>query len=61
MFVVSDLKRLRVYINVPQNYVPSIKIGATAAVSAPEYPGRDFPGGRRGFGPVRSIPPPARL
>jgi len=43
MFVVSDLKRLRVYINVPQNYVPSIKVGATAAVSVPEYPGRTFP------------------
>ena len=42
MFVVSDLKRLRVYINVPQNDVPSIKIGATAAVSAPEYPDRSF-------------------
>jgi RND family efflux transporter MFP subunit len=42
MFVVSDLKRLRVYINVPQNYAPSIRIGAKAAVSAPEYPGRAF-------------------
>ena len=42
MFVVSDLKRLRVFINVPQTYAPSIKIGATAAVSAPEYPGRTF-------------------
>jgi RND family efflux transporter MFP subunit len=42
MFVVSDLRRLRVYINVPQNYAPSIRIGATAAVSAPEYPGRAF-------------------
>ena len=42
MFVVSDLKRLRVYINVPQTYAPSIKIGATAAVSAPEFPGRAF-------------------
>jgi len=42
MFVVSDLKRLRVFINAPQNYVPSIRIGATAAVSVPEYPGRTF-------------------
>jgi RND family efflux transporter MFP subunit len=42
MFVVSDLRRLRVFINVPQNDVPSIRIGATAAVSVPEYPGRAF-------------------
>ncbi len=42
MFVVSDLRRLRVYINVPQNDVPSIKVGATASLSVPEYPGRTF-------------------
>ena len=32
MFVVSDVSKLRVYVNVPQNYVPSIKIGAKAAL-----------------------------
>jgi len=42
MFVVSDLKRLLVTIYVPQNDVPSIRIGATAAIVAPEYPGRTF-------------------
>ena len=30
MFVVSDITKLRVYVNVPQNYVPAIKIGAKA-------------------------------
>jgi len=43
MFVVSDLRRLRVFINVPQNFAPSVRIGATATLIAPEYPGRAFP------------------
>jgi RND family efflux transporter MFP subunit len=42
MFVVSDIKKLRVYVNVPQNYVPSIKIGAKAVITMPEYPNRTF-------------------
>jgi RND family efflux transporter MFP subunit len=42
MFVVSDIARLRVYVNVPQNYVPAIKIGAKAALTMPEYPNRTF-------------------
>jgi len=42
MFVISDITRLRVYVNVPQNYVPSIKIGAKAIISVPEYPTRTF-------------------
>jgi membrane fusion protein, multidrug efflux system len=43
MFVISDVHKLRVSINVPQNYAPAIKIGAKASVSVPEYPGRAFP------------------
>jgi len=43
MFVVSDIKKLRVYVNVPQNYVPSIRIGAKATVSLPECAGQNFP------------------
>ena len=43
MFVISDTRKLRVYINVPQNYVPLIKIGTKTSVSVPEYPGRTFP------------------
>jgi RND family efflux transporter MFP subunit len=42
MFVVSDISKLRVYVNVPQSYVPAIKIGAKAVISMPEYPTRTF-------------------
>jgi membrane fusion protein, multidrug efflux system len=42
MFVVSDISRLRVYVNVPQSYVPAIRIGAKAIISMPEYPNRTF-------------------
>jgi membrane fusion protein, multidrug efflux system len=42
MFVISDIKKLRVYVNVPQNYVPSVKIGAKATIVVPEYPTRAF-------------------
>jgi RND family efflux transporter MFP subunit len=43
LFVVSDTSRLRAYFNVPQNYVPSIKVGTKARIAVPEYPGRNFP------------------
>ncbi len=43
MFVISDTSKLRLYVNVPQNYVPEIKIGAKAVVIVPEYPNRTFP------------------
>jgi RND family efflux transporter MFP subunit len=43
LFVVSDTGKLRVYVNVPQNYVPSIRIGTKAQLMPPEYPGRTFP------------------
>jgi len=42
LFVVSDIAKLRGYINVPQNVVPSIRVGTKAQVSVPEYPGRSF-------------------
>jgi RND family efflux transporter, MFP subunit len=42
MFVVSDITKLRVYVNVPQNYVPAVKIGAKAVLTMPEYPNRKF-------------------
>src|SRR5260370_13690972 len=40
MFVISDIKKLRVYVNVPQSYLPAIKIGANAVISMPDYPNR---------------------
>jgi RND family efflux transporter MFP subunit len=43
MFVISDIKKLRVYVDVPQSYVPAIKIGAKAIISVPDYPNRTFP------------------
>jgi RND family efflux transporter MFP subunit len=42
MFVISDIKKLRVYVSVPQNYVPSIRLGAKGLISMPEYPNRTF-------------------
>jgi RND family efflux transporter MFP subunit len=42
LFVVSDTTRLRAYVNVPQNYVPSVKIGTKAQITVPEYPGKTF-------------------
>jgi membrane fusion protein, multidrug efflux system len=42
MFTISDISKLRVYVNVPQNYVPAIKIGAKAVITVPEYPNRTF-------------------
>ncbi len=43
MFVVSDISKLRVYVSVPQSYVPSIPVGTKAQIAVPEYPGRGFP------------------
>jgi RND family efflux transporter MFP subunit len=43
LFVVSQTNKLRVYVNVPQSYVPQIPVGTTAQISVPEYPGRTFP------------------
>jgi membrane fusion protein (multidrug efflux system) len=42
MFVISDITKLRVYVNVPQNFVPAIKIGAKAIITVPDYPNRTF-------------------
>ncbi len=42
LFVVSDTTRLRAFINVPQAYVPGIKIGTKARLTVPEYPNRGF-------------------
>lgn len=42
LFVVSDLSRLRVYVNVPQRQVAAIKVGDKAELSAPERPGKTY-------------------
>ncbi|HTV84999.1 MAG TPA: efflux RND transporter periplasmic adaptor subunit [Dyella sp.] len=42
LFVVSDIHQLRVYVQVPQSYAPSIRPGSAAVLVVPEYPGREF-------------------
>jgi RND family efflux transporter MFP subunit len=42
LFVVSDTRKLRLYVNVPQNYAAEIKPGTTAQMTVPERPGRRF-------------------
>ena len=42
LFEISDTRRLRLYVNVPQNYVNSIQPGTKADIKVPEYPGKTF-------------------
>ena len=51
LFVVSDTRKLRVYVNVPQNYVPSVPPGTLATIRVPEHPDRTYQRDGRGFGP----------
>jgi RND family efflux transporter MFP subunit len=44
LFVVSETGKLRVYVNVPQNYVPSVPPGTKATLSVPEHPGKTYNG-----------------
>ncbi len=44
LFVVSETSKLRVYVNVPQNYVPSVPPGTKATISVPEHPGKTYGG-----------------
>jgi len=44
LFVVSDTRKLRVYINVPQNYVPSVPPGTKATIRVPEHPDKTYSG-----------------
>jgi len=42
LFAVSNVDKLRVYVNVPQEYAPMVKRGGTATFTVPEYPGQRF-------------------
>jgi len=42
LFAVSDVKKLRVYVQVPQSYSPVVHAGSTATLTVPEYPGQKF-------------------
>jgi len=42
LFTVSDVHRLRIYVNVPQSYSAELKPGMTATLTVPEHPGQSF-------------------
>jgi len=44
LFVVSDTSKLRVYVAVPQNDVPSVPPGTKATIRVPERPGKTYSG-----------------
>ena len=44
LFVVSETNKLRVYLNVPQNYVPSVPPGTQATIRVPEHPDKTYSG-----------------
>src|SRR5271165_4076113 len=44
LFVISETRRLRVYVNVPQNFVPSVPPGTKATIRVPEHPNRTYSG-----------------
>ena len=44
LFVLSATDKLRIYINVPQNYVPSVPAGTKASIAVPEHPGKVYSG-----------------
>ena len=42
LFVVSDMRKLRVYVNVPQRQVAQVRTGGKAVLTVPERPGQHF-------------------
>jgi RND family efflux transporter MFP subunit len=42
LFVVSDTHKLRVYVNVPQAYVPDVPTNTKAALTVPEHPEKSY-------------------
>ncbi len=42
LFTVADVRRLRIYVHVPQVYSSQLTPGMEASVTVPEYPGREF-------------------
>lgn len=43
LFVVSDIRRLRVYVSVPQVFASQLPNGTKAAIAVPEHPGSSYP------------------
>ncbi|MGA9884827.1 MAG: efflux RND transporter periplasmic adaptor subunit [Candidatus Acidiferrales bacterium] len=44
LFHISAVQKLRVFVNVPQQYSTSTKLGLPATLTLPEFPGRSFKG-----------------
>src|SRR6202050_2526036 len=44
LFVISETSKLRVYVNVPQNFVPSVPAGTQSTITVPEHPGKTYTG-----------------
>jgi RND family efflux transporter MFP subunit len=44
LFVVSETSKLRIFVNVPQNYVPSVPSGTPATITVPEHPDKTYSG-----------------
>ncbi len=44
LFVISDVKKLRLNIGVPQNYAPAVPINTKVEIAVPEYPGKSYSG-----------------
>jgi RND family efflux transporter MFP subunit len=42
LFVVSDIRRLRVYVNVPQVFASNLAAGTKASISVPEHAGKAY-------------------
>jgi membrane fusion protein, multidrug efflux system len=42
LFTVSDTRKLRLFINLPQNYAPLVKVGTAASLNVPEHPGKAY-------------------
>ncbi|HSI44513.1 MAG TPA: efflux RND transporter periplasmic adaptor subunit [Methylotenera sp.] len=42
LFEISDTRKLRLYVNVPQNYVASIKPGTKAKITVPEHQSKTY-------------------
>ena len=42
--MISDTSRMRVYVNVPQNDVPSVPPGTQATIHVPEHPDKSYSG-----------------
>lgn len=42
LFTVSDIHRMRIYVQVPQSYSSEVRPGMAATLTVPEYPSRTF-------------------